>query len=133
MWNGADEVDDNRQLIKGGGGAHAREKVLACSAKKFVCIVDGEKRVDRLGKFSLPVRFCPWRAVLRRAVWRRRGAAPNGVNLLLPTTATGFWMWRFLDLTDAVKMETEINAIAGVLDNGLFARRKADVVFNCRQ
>ena len=126
--DGADEVDDNRQLIKGGGGAHAREKVLACSAKKFVCIVDGEKHVGRLGKFPLPVEVLP----MARGFAARRLAAAGGSPKWRESFVTDNGNWildvALLDLTDAVKMETEINAIAGVLDNGLFARRKADVV-----
>ncbi len=126
--DGADEVDDNRQLIKGGGGAHAREKVLASCAKQFVCVVDGGKRVSRLGRFPLPVEVLPMARsfVARRLValggkptWREAFVSDNG-NWILDVA--------LLDLTDAVKMETEINALAGVLDNGLFARRKADVV-----
>ena len=127
--DGADEIDENRQTLKGGGGALAREKVLACCARKFVCVVDSSKLVRRLGKFPLAVEVLPMaRSFAARKLaamggspkWRE-GFITDNHNWILDTTG--------LDLTNAVQMETEINAVAGVVDNGIFARRRADAVF----
>lgn len=126
--DGADEVDDNRQMLKGGGGAHTREKVLAGCAKHFVCIVDSSKTVARLGRFPLAVEVLPMArsfAARRLAAmggspkWREGFLTDNG-NWILDATG--------LDLTAAAEMEKEINAIPGVVDNGIFARRRADTV-----
>ena len=126
--DGADEIDDNRQMLKGGGGAHAREKVLAGCARQFICIVDSAKPVSRLGRFPLAVEVLPMArsfAARRLAAmggspqWREGFITDNG-NWILDTAG--------LDLTAAAKMEKEINAIPGVVDNGIFAIRRADVV-----
>ncbi|MGU9952113.1 MAG: ribose-5-phosphate isomerase RpiA [Gammaproteobacteria bacterium WSBS_2016_MAG_OTU1] len=126
--DGADEVDENRQMLKGGGGAHTREKVLACCARKFVCIADSSKQVKRLGRFPLAVEVLPMaRSLVARKLaafggsprWREGFITDNG-NWILDVSG--------LDITDAATMEMEINAIAGVVDNGIFARRHADTV-----
>ena len=126
--DGADEIDDNRQMLKGGGGAHAREKVLAGCARQFICIVDSAKPVARLGRFPLAVEVLPMArsfAARRLAAmggspqWREGFITDNG-NWILDTAG--------LDITAAAKMEKEINAIPGVVDNGIFAIRRADVV-----
>lgn len=126
--DGADEIDDNRQLLKGGGGAHTREKVLAGCARRFVCIADSTKPVGRLGQFPLAVEVLPMaRSLVARKLaalggspqWREGFITDNG-NWILDTPG--------LDLTAAAVMEAEINAIPGVVDNGIFARRRADVV-----
>ena len=126
--DGADEVDGNRQLIKGGGGALAREKVLACCARKFICIAEERKQVARLGKFPLAVETLP----MARSYVARRLAAMGGNPKWREgfVTDNGNWILDVsgLDLTDAAKMEVEINAVAGVVDNGIFSRRRADVV-----
>ncbi|MGI9307280.1 MAG: ribose-5-phosphate isomerase RpiA [Gammaproteobacteria bacterium] len=127
--DGADEIDGNRQMLKGGGGALAREKVLACCARRFVCIVDSSKNVPRLGRFPLAVEVLPMaRSYAARRLagmggsprWREGFITDNG-NWILDASG--------LDLTDAAGMEMEINAIAGVVENGIFARRRADTVF----
>lgn len=126
--DGADEIDDNRQMIKGGGGAHAREKVLAGCARRFVCIVDSSKAVSRLGRFPLAVEVLPMaRSYAARKLagmggnpsWREGFITDNG-NWILDVSG--------LDLTDAAKMESAINAVPGVVDNGIFALRRADTV-----
>lgn len=126
--DGADEIDDNRQMLKGGGGAHAREKVLADCARQFVCIVDARKQVKILGKFPLAVEVLPMaRSHVARKLaalggspkWREGFITDNG-NWILDVSG--------LDITAAAAVEKEINAIAGVVENGIFARRRADIV-----
>jgi ribose 5-phosphate isomerase A len=127
--DGADEVDPQLRLIKGRGGAHTREKVIAAAADRFICIVDESKMVDRLGsKMPVPVEVVPMAEAyvleqieaLGGSPKRREGYLTDNGNLILDVTG--------LDLSDPVSMEVGLNAIPGVLDNGLFVRRKADVV-----
>lgn len=126
--DGADEVDAHKRLIKGGGGALTREKIIAAASRRFVCIVDASKCVDVLGEFPLPVEVIPMaRAMVARKLvglggrpeLREDFTTDNG-NLILDV--------RNLDLVDPVKVETEINQIPGVVTCGLFARRGADEV-----
>ena len=126
--DGADEATRHLQLIKGGGGALTREKILAGAARRFICIVDGSKIVDRLGEFPLPVEVIPMARsfVARRLVglggqplWREGFITDNG-NEILDV--------RNLDITDPSALENEINQIPGVVTVGLFARRGADVL-----
>jgi ribose 5-phosphate isomerase A len=126
--DGADEVDGHKRLIKGGGGALTREKIIAAASRKFVCIVDESKCVDVLGEFPLPVEVISMaRAMVARKLVGlggrpelREGFTTDNGNLILDV--------RKLDLVDPVKVETEINQIPGVVTCGLFARRGADVV-----
>ena len=126
--DGADEVNQYKQMIKGGGAALTREKILAASSKKFVCIVDQSKVVDVLGKFPLPIEVIPMaRGYVAREllkldcdpIYRENVITDNG-NIILD--AHGF------QLVDPIKMESLINNITGVVMNGIFARRPADVV-----
>jgi ribose 5-phosphate isomerase A len=127
--DGADEVNPARQLIKGAGGALAREKIVAASAREFICIVDDSKLVSRLGnKFPLPVEVLPMaRGLAARAlvglggqpVYRSGMTTDNG-NIILDVHG--------LDLTDPLAMEQRINNIVGVVCNGIFAAQAADVV-----
>ncbi|HEY2336299.1 MAG TPA: ribose-5-phosphate isomerase RpiA [Burkholderiales bacterium] len=126
--DGADEVTSHLHMIKGGGGALTREKIVAAVARKFVCICDASKLVPVLGKFPLPVEVVPMaRSYVGREL-RRRGGDPvlrenfktdNG-NLILDCHG--------LALLDPPAMEAELNNIAGVVTNGLFARRAADLL-----
>jgi len=126
--DGADECDPSRHLIKGGGAALTREKIVAAAATKFVCIIDSSKRVDVLGKFPLPVEVIPMaRSLVGREI-AKRGGQPvwrDGV-----VTDNGNWILDVhgLHITDPVALETELNQLAGVVTVGLFARRPADVV-----
>jgi ribose 5-phosphate isomerase A len=126
--DGADEITSNMHMIKGGGGALTREKIVAAVAKKFVCICDASKLVPVLGKFPLPVEVIPMaRSHVGREL-RKRGAHPvlrenfktdNG-NLILDCHG--------MTLLDPPAMEAELNNVAGVVTNGLFARRPADLL-----
>ena len=126
--DGADEANRRLELIKGGGGALTREKIVAAAARQFVCIVDEQKVVDELGHFPLPVEVIPMaRAQVARQLVRlggepawRTGVVTDNGNHILDV--------RGLRIADPVALETEINQIAGVVAVGLFARRPADVL-----
>ncbi|MCK6387818.1 ribose-5-phosphate isomerase RpiA [Zoogloea sp.] len=126
--DGADEIDGGLAMIKGGGGAQTREKIVAAVARKFVCICDASKRVERLGRFPLPVEVIPMaRAQVARELARlggrpvlREGFVTDNGNLILDVHG--------LSITDPVALETAIDGIVGVVTNGLFAKRGADVL-----
>jgi ribose 5-phosphate isomerase A len=126
--DGADEVTEHGAMIKGGGGALTREKIVAAASRKFVCIVDGSKLVDVLGRFPLPVEVIPMaRSYVARELVRlggqpelRAGFTTDNGNVILDV--------RNLKILDPVKLETELNQIAGVVTVGLFARRGADTI-----
>jgi len=131
--DGADETDAKRNLIKGGGAALTREKIVAQAAEQFVCIVDQSKLVPQLGKFPLPVEVIPMaRSLVARElvklggdpVWREGVVTDNG-NVILD-------VWH-LDIVDPKALEQAINNIPGVVCNGLFALRPADVVLIARE
>jgi ribose 5-phosphate isomerase A len=126
--DGADEANEHGVLIKGGGGALTREKVIAAASKKFVCIIDDAKLVDVLGAFPLPVEVIPMarsyvaRQLVKlggRPVWREGVVTDNG-NVILDV--------HHLRLADPVAMEDAVNRIVGVVTVGLFAHRGADVL-----
>ena len=127
--DGADECDPHKHLIKGGGAALTREKIIAQASAKFVCIIDPAKRVDVLGRFPLPVEVIPMaRSLVAREILAQTGGQPvwrEGV-----TTDNGNWVLDIhgLRISDPVAMETALNQIPGVVSVGLFARRPADVV-----
>lgn len=126
--DGADECDPHRCLIKGGGAALTREKILAAVARKFVCIVDAHKCVEVLGKFPLPVEVVPMaRSHVAREIVKRGGQPVWRIDCV---TDNGNWILDVHDLsiTDPVKLESEWNQIVGVVTVGLFARRPADIV-----
>ncbi|GAB3316211.1 ribose-5-phosphate isomerase RpiA [Luteimonas notoginsengisoli] len=127
--DGADECDPRRCLIKGGGAALTREKIIAEASEKFVCIVDPSKQVAVLGKFPLPIEVIPMaRSLVARAIVAATGAQPvwrEGV-----VTDNGNWILDIhgLAITEPLVLERELNQIPGVVSVGLFARRPADVV-----
>lgn len=127
--DGADECDPHRRLVKGGGAALTREKIIAEASKTFVCIIDPAKQVDVLGRFPLPIEVVPMaRSLVAREILASTGGQPvwrQGV-----TTDNGNWVLDIhgLVITDPVAMERELNQIPGVVSVGLFARRPADVV-----
>ena len=126
--DGADECDPQRCLIKGGGGALTREKIIAAVAARFVCIIDPTKRVAVLGQFPLPVEVIPMarshvaRQIVGRGgqpVWRDGVVTDNG-NWILDVHG--------LSITTPIDLERDLNQIAGVVTVGLFAQRPADIV-----
>ena len=127
--DGADECDPHKRLIKGGGAALTREKIIAEASKQFVCIIDPSKQVPVLGRFPLPVEVIPMaRSLVAREILAMTGGQPvwrDGV-----TTDNGNVVLDIhnLSITDPVAMEREINQIPGVVSVGLFARRPADIV-----
>ncbi|GAA5004376.1 ribose-5-phosphate isomerase RpiA [Pseudoluteimonas lycopersici] len=127
--DGADECDPHKRLIKGGGAALTREKIIAEASDKFVCIIDASKQVPVLGKFPLPIEVIPMaRSLVARELLRMTGGQPvwrEGV-----VTDNGNWVLDLhnLAITDPVGLERELNQIPGVVSVGLFARRPADVV-----
>ncbi len=126
--DGADECDHHKRLIKGGGAALTREKIVAAASRKFVCIIDSSKLVDVLGTFPLPIEVIPMaRSHVAREISKRGG---NPVWRDGTVTDNGNWIldvhgWR---ITDPLALETDLNQIAGVVSVGLFAHRGADVV-----
>ncbi|MGC9459955.1 ribose-5-phosphate isomerase RpiA [Vibrio genomosp. F10] len=126
--DGADEINASRDMIKGGGAALTREKIVAAISEKFVCIVDGTKAVDVLGTFPLPVEVIPMaRAHVAREL-TKLGGNPIYREGVLTDNGCDILDVHGLSITDAKALEETINAIVGVVTNGLFARRGADVV-----
>ncbi|MEZ2695153.1 ribose-5-phosphate isomerase RpiA [Hafnia alvei] len=125
--DGADEINGHMQMIKGGGAALTREKIVAAVAKKFICIVDSSKQVDILGNFPLPVEVIPMaRSYVARELVKlggqpeyRQGVLTDNGNVILDV--------HNLKIMDAIALEKQINGIAGVVTVGLFANRGADV------
>src|SRR6266702_7078853 len=126
--DGADEITEHLAMIKGGGGAFTREKIVSAVAKKFVCIADESKLVPVLGKFPLPVEVIPMaRSYVARQMVRlggqpklREGFTTDNGNIVLD-------VWG-LSILNPVELETAINNVTGVVTNGLFARRGADLL-----
>jgi ribose 5-phosphate isomerase A len=126
--DGADEITPHMAMIKGGGGALTREKIVAAVARKFICIADQSKLVDVLGKFPLPVEVIPMarshvgREIVKlggQPAWRQGFITDNG-NLILDI--------HNLSITNPMDLEARLNQIVGVVTNGLFAQRGADVL-----
>jgi len=125
--DGADEIDHKGNMIKGGGAALTREKILADMAMKFVCIVDESKLVHTLGKFPLPIEVIPMAAV--HVARKLRAMGVEAVPRLGVTTDNGCQILdvRGLTINDPAGLETEINQWPGVVTVGIFARNKASV------
>lgn len=126
--DGADEITEHKHMIKGGGAALTREKIVAAVAKTFVCIIDDTKQVPVLGKFPLPVEVIPMaRSYVARELVKlggdpvyRQGVVTDNGNVILDV--------HNLKILNPVELENQINSIVGVVTNGLFANRGADVV-----
>ncbi|MDN7129870.1 ribose-5-phosphate isomerase RpiA [Pseudidiomarina sp. 1APR75-15] len=125
--DGADEIDSHLRMVKGGGAALTREKIIAAAAQTFVCIVDKSKQVGRLGNFPVPVEVIPMarsyvgRQIVRLGgdpVWREGVVTDNG-NWILDV--------HNFDILDPIHLEQQLNNIVGVVTNGLFAQRGADL------
>jgi ribose 5-phosphate isomerase A len=126
--DGADEATRALHLIKGGGGALTREKIVAAAAHRFVCIVDDNKLVERLGRFPLPVEVIPMARRYVAGQLARLGGEPAWREGVVTDNGNHILDVRGLDIRDPVALEGEINQLAGVVTVGLFARRPADVL-----
>lgn len=126
--DGADEIDASLAMIKGGGGAQTREKIVAAVARKFVCICDASKKVERLGRFPLPIEVIPMaRAQVARQLTLlggrpvlREGFVTDNGNQILDIHG--------LDIADPAGLEIQLDGIVGIVTSGLFAKRGADVL-----
>lgn len=126
--DGADEFDSHLNLVKGGGGALTREKIVAAASKEFVCIVDHSKRVETLGAFPLPIEVIPMaRSYVARELFKlgvqpeyRQGFVTDNGNIILDV--------HDMDVLNPKGLERDLNNIVGVVTNGLFALRPADIV-----
>ncbi|MAR89729.1 MAG: ribose-5-phosphate isomerase RpiA [Pseudomonadota bacterium] len=126
--DGADEADPNLCLVKGGGGALTREKIIAAVAERFICIADASKQVAVLGRFPLPVEVIPMaRSYVAREIVKlggdpvyREGFTTDNGNIILDV--------HNLEIAQPVKLEQQLNNIVGVVTNGLFAQRSADLL-----
>ena len=131
--DGADEINHTLQMIKGGGGAHLPEKIVAKLADQFICIADESKYVSRLGKFPLPIEVIPMaRSMVARQIAKLGGQPELRIgykslhgNDILDVTG--------LDLSQPLTMERELNKITGLVENGLFAERAADLLILARE
>ena len=126
--DGADEITEHKHMIKGGGAALTREKIVAAVADKFICIIDDTKQVPMLGKFPLPVEVIPMaRSYVARGLLKlggdpvyREGVVTDNGNVIIDV--------HNLKIMDPVELETKIDGIVGVVTNGLFAKRGANIV-----
>ena len=126
--DGADEITRHMHMVKGGGGALTREKIVAAASQKFICVCDASKLVDILGKFPLPIEVIPMaRSYIAREVVKlggqpklREGFITDNGNIILDV--------HNLQIINPVELETTLNQLAGVVTNGLFAHRGADVL-----
>ncbi|MFV9931170.1 MAG: ribose-5-phosphate isomerase RpiA [Francisella endosymbiont of Hyalomma asiaticum] len=129
----ADECNNHKELIKGGGGALTREKICGAAAKKFICIIDESKKVNTLGNFPLPIEVIPMarsyvaRQIVKlggQPVYREQTITDNG-NVILDVYN--------LKIDNPLKLETELNQITGVVTNGIFALKPADIVIMAKK
>lgn len=130
--DGADEINQHGQMIKGGGGALTREKIIAAVARQFVCVADESKVVDRLGQFPLPVEVIPMaRSYVAREIVKLGG---DPVWRQGTTTDNGNWILDVhnLNIMEPMKLEAQLNNLEGVVSNGLFAARGADIALIAR-
>ena len=130
--DGADEVNHSLQMIKGGGGALLREKIVASASDKFVCIADESKYVSRLGKFPLPVEVIPVSRSLVARQLLKLGGEPQLRVGFISDSGNEILDVADMDLSRPLTLEDELNKITGVVENGLFARDAADVLILAR-
>lgn len=126
--DGADEINHLLQMIKGGGGAHLSEKIVAKLSQQFICIADESKYVARLGKFPLPIEVIPMARSMVSRELVKLGGQPNlriGFKTLNGNEIVDV---HGLDLSQPIKMEQELNRITGIVENGLFGERPADLL-----
>ena len=127
--DGADECDPHKRLIKGGGAALTREKIIAEASRTFVCIIDPSKQVPVLGKFPLPVEVIPMaRSLVAREILKTTGGQPVWRDGVVTDNGNVILDVHHLSIVDPLATERELNQIPGVVSVGLFARRKADIV-----
>lgn len=127
--DGADECDPGKRLIKGGGAALTREKIIAEASERFICIVDPSKQVPVLGNFPLPVEVIPMaRSLVARQIRDMTGGQPTWREGVVTDNGNQILDIHNLQITDPEKLERELNQLPGVVCVGLFARRRADVV-----
>ena len=127
--DGADECDPHKRLIKGGGAALTREKIIAEASARFICIIDPAKRVPVLGKFPLPIEVIPMaRSLVARRIVAMTGGQPVWRDGVVTDNGNVVLDVHGLSITDPVALEAELSQIPGVVTVGLFARRPADVV-----
>ena len=126
--DGADEVTPENYLIKGGGGAHTREKIVAAASNEFICIVDKTKLVNKLGAFPLPLEVIPEsRSMVARKIIAM-GGRPVYRNNFLTDQKNQILDIHEINISDPVKLEKILNNIPGVVDNGIFANNKPEMV-----
>ena len=126
--DGADEVTPENFLIKGGGGAHTREKIVAAASNEFICIIDKTKLVSKLGAFPLPLEVIPEsRSMVARKIIAM-GGRPVYRNNFLTDQKNHILDIHDIDISDPVKLEKILNNIPGVVDNGIFANNKPEIV-----
>lgn len=126
--DGADEINKHLQMIKGGGGALTREKIVASVAEKFICVADDTKFVDVLGKFPLPVEVIPMaRSYVARQIVKLGGSPVYRENFVTDNGNVILDTWN-LTITDPLQLEKDLNNIPGVVTNGIFARNAANVL-----
>lgn len=126
--DGADEVNKQLQMIKGGGGALTREKIIATTAQKFICIADSTKKVDLLGKFPVAVEVIPMaRSYVAREIVKLGGSPVYRENFITDNGNIILDVWN-LEILQPKEMEQKLNNITGVVDNGIFAARSADIL-----
>jgi ribose 5-phosphate isomerase A len=126
--DGADETNHRRELIKGGGAALTREKIIAAASRRFICIADESKLVDTLGAFPLPVEVIPMARVHVTGALERLGGHPEWRQGVVTDNGNHILDVHGLRISEPVQMEMTINQIVGVVTVGLFAARPADLV-----
>lgn len=126
--DGADEITRGMAMIKGGGAALTREKIVAAVAQQFVCVCDQSKLVERLGRFPLPVEVIPMATAQVARALRALGGEPRLRAGCVTDNGNAILDVHGLDIADPIALESEINQIVGVVTNGLFARRGADLL-----